>query len=492
VRTGSTGARCSAPLFLRLPATTLALLAAGPAWAKRVPYVLDLDLTTAFTTIRNEPETNLHQDDSGVWQVGDLLHPRDPETYPSAGLRLGAEAQPARWLELRGLLDTGPIRPGSSLDPPEDGATSYGLPLDEAASEGLFLREAAVGFVGQWGSVELGRRRSEVASGLVYDDYGTGGAVDLDVLELERGPLQVKMLGLLVGRTFSDMETGSSLFALRVDYPLSLFESVGPFFAYWADRGGAVGDILASARREAIIVENGPVVEQVLLTRAARSTQRPDADVFYAGFGGSVVPVLNLSLRGDGVAEFGSATVRLGAEETALDFRGWAGDIEAHRGLTERWDLGAFAFGLSGDRAPRVRQGDTTYAGFVAPAPYWTWTGLFFSGGLNQGFYPSRASAAGINGHGVLGLGPILSWRGDRPSFETRVAWLRALSEAPPAPLGGGGSQYGVELDLRNDWRLGNGVTLAGELDVLFPGSYFPEHDPALRFIVLLDLHYGS
>jgi len=477
----------------------LSLLVATTAQGQpgSTPYTLDLGLTIAGTATRNDPDTTLDLTTDGTeWDVDGLLRPRERQRYPSMALRLGAEAQPTPGLLLRGLVDTGEIRPGRTLDPPEDGPTSQGLPLDEAAGEGLFLREAVIGFVGQSASIELGRRRSEVAGGLVWADSGTGAAAEVDLVDLRGGPLRLEAQAVLVGRLFSDLEAGSTLAALRVDIPVSWFEGIAPFVALWSDRGGAVADILASAATETVIVDNGAAVAQSLLDGLASATQPRRARLLYLGADGTLLPLTGMSLRGTGVAQVGEATMQISSSDattpndpTTFRLRGWAAALEAHKGLGQRWDVGALGFALSGDRGPRIDRVESGYASFIAPAPYWDWSGLFFSGGLSQGFYPSRASAAGINGHGVAGVGPIVSWQGNRPSVEWRAVWLRAIADAPPPPLGGGGATYGVEIDLRADWPVADTITLAGEVDVLIPGTYFPQDDPALRIIALLDLH---
>ena len=454
-----------------------------------MPLAFETGVTTLGTLVLDNPNMTLpFNPDMTVPNDEQVLRPGAREAYPSTALRAGAEVQPRRGLSLRGLLDTGEIRPGSSLDPEVDGPTSYGLPLGEAATEGLFVREAAVAFYGRRWGVDLGRFDVGVGEGLIYNDFGTGGSVSLDLARVDGDALRLDVDGVLVGRSFSELRGRSSFWAARLELPLSRFEHLSPFVAYYADRDGALRDVMVSALAESYTNDNGSELALDLLHNAAGQLSI-HGDLLYLGADTLVLPIDGMSLRATGAVQAGRLRLALpDRSEDTLRVRGAGAQVEAHYGIGSRWDLGALGFGLSGDRAPQLDREDPRYAAFIAPAPLWAWTGLFFNGGLGQGFYPSRASAAGVNGHGVLGAGPVVSWQGDRPSVEMRAIWLRAVADSPA--FGGGGATYGVEVDLRNDWRLSDWATLAGELDMLFPGSYFPEDDVALQFILLLDLHH--
>jgi len=472
---------------VRLPPVIASLLTVGAVHADegRLPYVVDLGLTALGTVARNQPDMTLPFDEK-------LLRPGESEAYPSLALRAGAEAEPWRGVFLKGLLDTGEIRPGSSFDPSVDSPATAGLSLDEAATEGLFIREAAVEMARRRWALRAGRYRTQIGGGLVYEDYGTGGSADLNLARVHGAPVRLSVDGLLVGRTFSELRQRSTVVALRLDIPLSWLEHLSPFVAYYSDRDGGLRDVLLSAMGETWAVDTASDTEILLLESGVFSEFPSSGDIVYAGLDGMFLPIDGLSVRGTGVAAVGEASLQLRTYQThTLRLRSFASQLEVHYGLTERWDLGMMGMALTGDRAPRLDLEEPQYAAFIAPAPYWAWTGLFFSGGLTQGFYPSRASAAGINGHGVVGLGPIVSWQGDGPLLELRAAWLRAVADSPPPAIGGGGgATYGVEVDLRCDWDILRWVTVAGELDVLFPGSYFPEDDVAVRFIALVDLHH--
>ena len=61
---------------------------------------------------------------------------------------------------------------------------------------------------------------------------------------LTSAPVRLSIEGLLVGRTFSDLQQGSTLVASRLDIPLSWLEHISPFVAYYSHRDGALRDVL--------------------------------------------------------------------------------------------------------------------------------------------------------------------------------------------------------------------------------------------------------
>ena len=61
----------------------------------------------------------------------------------------------------------------------------------------------------------------------------------------------------------------------------------------------------------------------------------------------------------------------------------------------------------------------------------------------------------------------------------------------PPPPLGGTGQVYGLEADLLVEWDVLAWLTIGVEVDVLWPGSFFPQHDLAFRAIGQLNAHAG-
>jgi hypothetical protein len=206
--------------------------------------------------------------------------------------------------------------------------------------------------------------------------------------------------------------------------------------------------------------------------------------VGYLGVNGQLYPVKSLSLHLTALWSPGSFSIPLSATETRhVELSAYAAELKVSYGLTELFDVGLVSFALSGSGPPQAE--GSTYRAFVGVAPYWVWTGLFFSGGLNQGLLPRRAAAAGINGHGVIGGGPVAMLTSKQYQAELRAIWLRALVD-PPTFIATNGKDYGLELDGLLTVELISWLSLSVEADLLIPGSYLPSSDVAYRAFALL------
>jgi hypothetical protein len=453
------------------------------------PHLLDIGLSLRFTSRANEPRTWLTVLSDGTWNAADLFEPTGARQYPSALVALYGELEPISGLVVRAAVDTGMLQPGSALEPAaEDAVTSDGRAVADTFTTGAFVRELSVRFVQRSFFVEVGRQHTRAAEGLVYEDFGTGVTLGGSLAPVGL-PLRLEASAVAVGHELEELVTPSPLLWLRAEYPLSPFESLGMFGGAFFDRSGALSDLLASSLAEGTIVALGPEGAQEALDWLFDSERLSRGALGYAGAFGNLLPMDGLSLRGAGVFSWGR--LETSSADRALAFRlwGWAASGSAVYGVTPSVGVGAIGFGLSGDRAPGPRVPDPTYGAFIGVAPYWSWTGIFFSGGINQGLYPARAAAGGVNGHGVVGGGPTLELSGESYVLTLRAAYLRALEPPPPAPLGGGGETYGVEVDAVVQWYATRWLSVAAEIDVLFPGSYFPSGDVAYRGIGQAAIH---
>lgn len=475
------------------------------ARAEEAAVVHDVWLGTRSTLERGVPQTALLTEDrllpSGatisLWDIEGVLEPRARRWFPSAFVSAALQWEAQGWLLVSALLDSGDVRSGSAFEPALDDATlaSEGLPLAEVLTTGTFVRELFA--EAQLGAalVGLGRRRHQVGAGLVYDDFGTGLTLALDGERAFDRPLRADAALLAVGRTFAELETPNVLFSLGVEYLPSVFEWIGMFGAAFVDRSGALDDVFRSAAAESIIRAPalGPIAKQDLLTRTFERDMPSSGYTGYFGVDGRLLPAGGLSVRATALYAMGVVDVQVTPDRrVSLDLGGWAAQATVDYGVGERMGIGAFAFGLSGDEVPRfLEQERSEYAAFVGVAPYWTWTGLFFSGGVAQSFYAGRASGAGVNGHGVFGGGASWEWSNDWSLAQVKAAYLRAMAPSPPPPFGGGGSTYGTETDLRVELFIQEWMTLAGEVDVLLPGDFFPRGDVALRALMQLVVHHG-
>lgn len=450
---------------------------------------------------------------NGRWVIEQSLCPTDSETYVAAMAALYGEWRIASWLNLRFLVDSGEIRDGGTLDPPLGGITLDGRPPSELGEVAFFVRELALTVQNDVATLEIGRFRGSVADGLILDDFlGFGIRGRLELTGAGGHPIHMELM--LAGLQRSLEAPNGNVLAFRFDYDLSAFEWLSGFAALVGDDGGGLSDAVRSAFAEGAITEVSGAPYDPASGDAARVQQALDAaflgessqgGALYLGAQASVLPLPGLSLRATaalmaGQLELAAPNVGVGViadndgdvepELVEVELEGTAADLELHYGLSQRWDLGGHLFGLSGD-APPGQAGDS-YQAFLAPAPFWVWSGLFFSGGLSQGFYPSRASSAGVNGRGALGAGASLTYDDGTSLARLKALWLRATADPPRAPGGGTGRNYGLEADLELEWRPFRQLRIGAELDVLLPGDYFYFSDVAYRAIALVTFSHGN
>ena len=437
--------------------------------------VFEITWTSMVTASGGEPETNLQLDETG-WRVEDLLRPRRNKLYPSTSLSMYGEIVAADWLLFRGLFDTREVRDGATLEPPLEGVTMGGNRAADELRSGAVMRELSALIGSDALSLEIGRFQADVAEGLVYEDYGTGVRLRADLERLDLAPLQAELLLSTVGQRVEELGN-NQLLALRVDWMFSPFEYIGLVFAASNDESGEISDVLRSAYAENLL-DDQEALSSLFLQEQGRGGHG------YLGAMARFTPWDDTVLRARLMLSGGDLELRVPLEtidtpEQQLDGRsidievgGFAADVELRYGMSEFVELTGFLFVLSGDRPPSTDGG--RYRSFIGLAPYWVWSGLFFSGGLTQGLYPNRATAAGVNGRGVVGLGPSLELTGQHGRAELRAVLLGASSDPPAPPIGGDKRNYGSELDLRGELQLSPLLKLGTELDVFFPGRFFP------------------
>jgi hypothetical protein len=451
--------------------------------------LFEISWSTLLTASGREPETNLQFDADG-WRVENLLRPRRDKLYPSSSVSIYTEITAADWLLFRGLLDTREIRDGGTLEPPLEGLTMGGNPVAQELRSGNVLRELSAVLGHDAVTVEVGRFRADVADGLVYKDFGAGVRVRADLEDLDIAPLQGEVLLTTVGQRVQDFGN-NQLLSVQLDWMLSPFEYVGFFVALSEDRNGEVSEVLRSAYAETLIPDQQKL-DSLFLQDEGHGSQ---------GYIGAIVQLITAQdavLRARVALSGGKLAFRVPLEaitreeqllegrEIEVDVGGYAADLELRFGLSDAVELAGLAFALSGDQPPQ-RDGDE-YRSFIGLAPYWVWSGLFFSGGLAQGLYPNRATAAGVNGRGVLGLGPSLAVEDGPLRGELRAFVLASAADPPPPPLGGETRLYGGEVDLLGEWQPLSWLGFAAELDLFFPGSFFPSRRVAYLALAMVTL----
>ena len=517
-----------------------------------IPFVWDLRLQMGLHAAGKDPETGLplYEDDnplsSGIWAIDDFLKPRSDVFYPWFLVEFGLEAEFYKRLGVRLTLSTGEIHNEdgewltSRRSAKDDGTTEIGgRTVGEEFLASGFVREAVL--TGRLGpvSLEAGQRIGEVMGGLVYGDYGLGIAANLDMRDLDLGPWSVSMAADLVGQEWADYTDPNTLLSMRVEWEYGFFESLVFEAAYFGDRTGTFHDALSSIQVENAVLNpsriapcppqammeglNDPL--QCYIWGFVNSQRESTVDVGYVGVSGNHF-FNDLSLRYSLALEQGSAVIlapetpeneegpepggppggpggaqqsdsssdQAAPEDVHFLLQGFAMDINAHYSLTPRLGLSAFGVFLSGQGPPPkfTDDGDRILSAFIAPAPYWVWSRMFFTGGLSQGVFSSRATTAGINAHGVAAAGLAFDWSGSFFEVSGRALWLEAMCALSGDEVDGEPTHYGLETNLEGRFLIWDGswFDLYGnaELDFFFPGNFFPESDVAYRAIGLLDV----
>jgi len=496
------------------------------ASGEEIPVIWDLRIQMGLHSAGKDPETGLplyEDEDSllGVWAVEDFLKPRSDVFYPWFLVEFGLETELYKRLGLRLTLSTGEIHHEdgqwftSRRSSRDDGTTESGgrTVEDEFLASG-FVREIVL--TGRLGPLylEAGKRIGEVLGGLVYGDYGLGVIASLDFRDLNLGPWSVSLAADMVGEEWADYTEPNPLVSMRIAWEYDFFESLVFEAAYFNDRTGTLGGALSSVVVEREILSplspQGPptcfIPELEILGEGnidpvqcqiwgyVLNPPLTTGHVGYLGFSGNHF-FDALSVRYSFALERGSMEL-VAPDESVRTFalQGYGADVNFHYSLTPRLGLSAFGVVLSGQGPPLEANddGEIILPAFIAPAPYWVWSRMFFTGGLSQGVFSSRATAAGINAHGVGAAGIAFDWSGSWYELSGRVLWLEAMAALKGQRVPGEPTHYGLETNLEGRFLIWDGdwFDLYGnaELDFLFPGNFFPENAVAYRAIGLLDV----
>ncbi|MEL6340285.1 MAG: hypothetical protein AAFQ65_10280 [Myxococcota bacterium] len=446
------------------------------------------------------PGTFFEQDENfDAWNVDDVLSPGPRNFYPSTVLTAQGEWQPDPAWAIRALVSTGEIRAGSTANPPSDQTLFFGVPADEFLESGIWLGETVVStYIGPF-AFELGRRFTEIGDGLVYQDVGNGLFASYAYYRGER-ELVIEASLFATEREFEALSNPSAMLESSIRYGWSFLNWIEIFGASYWDRNGAIDDVLRASRAEAVIegdvrselcAQFGRVArltsedcQQITLNSVLLDEVGESARLSYLGARGEV-QWGRVRTRGRVAAGFGSYEFT-DAEGQAQEIRlrGIGGDLDLYASLGPDGGIGLEALGFSGNDDNRLA--GRRYNAFIAVAPLWTYSSIFFQNGVNQTFNAARASAAGVNGHGVFGAGPTLEWAPDAWLFELKLLALSAITSSDPR-IGGGGRFYGIETDLNASIRFDDHWQMRLISGVLVPGDFFPGDDLAYRVLLSLD-----
>ncbi len=494
-----------------------------------VPFIWTLRFQTGIHAAGNDPETGLplYESESednllGEWAVEDFLQPRTDTLYPWFLVEFDLEAEFYRQVGLRFTLSTGEIHYEegewltSRRSAKDDGRTeSDGRTVSDEFLASGFVREVVL--TSHFGPVylEAGKRMGEVLGGLVYGNYGLGALASLDFRDLDLGPWSLSVAADMVGEDWSDYADPNPLLSMRIEWEYDFFESLVFEAAYFNDRTSLLGGALSSVIVERQILNPipprgappfncSPDLEvmagsdldpvQCQIWGYVLNPPTTTGDVIYVGFSGNHF-FQSLSLRYSFAWQQGAMELTApNNNEDTFELSGYAGDVNLHYSLTSKLGVSAFGVFLSGQGPPLEESddGDVILPAFIAPAPYWVWSRMFFTGGLSQGVFSARSTAAGINAHGVAAAGIAFDWADSWYEVSGRVLWLEAMAALKGQLVDGEPTHYGLETNLESRFLIWDGAWFDlfanAELDFFIPGNFFPEDDVAYRAIGLLDV----
>jgi hypothetical protein len=381
--------------------------------------------------------------------------------------------------------------------------TSNGQSFADEASQTLFIRQLYADLqVGRAGlfRAKIGRQRLRVGDGFVYDDWGLGVDLDLDVGAV--GPPVAAGLSVFYPTRGwpSGTQWSHPVVAGTLEWIPSLGEWVGLWGAWSSDPGG---DAFA-------ILQNGFVENEVsrLQVSAPGSTEyvrasRSLAVLLTAGPRGSstlgwVGASGRLDVGGWNEARFtvGMAVGTVGAQLNVagsavpvdVPVLGWMTALRWTSQPGAGFTVSPFLIWLTGEDAASAQSLATgsagTWSGFLAISPYVTATNLFFQGGISEAYADRRAAASGVNARGVVAPGVEVGYApGAGVELTLKAAWLWADRVGPA-----GGASYGPEVDLNVSWSPFRWLAVLAEGDLLALGNFFPGQAVARRLIVGVNL----
>jgi len=491
-------------------------------------------LAARYTGQGSLPSTQVLFDQAGqVFATGLYLTPGPSQSYASGLVFVSAGWDATPWLGFRLDVDSGLVRSQSfpttveactsTTSPsglaPVSGAscstparftlatttsgpsevTSNGLSFSEEASQTAFIRqvyaEVTAGRAGAF-HARLGRQRLHIADGFVYDDWGLGLDLDLDVGAFGP-PLAFSASAFYPSRSWP---TGTAwsypAVAFTAEWTPSLGEWVGIWGAWSSDATGDAAAILQEGLVEGQVVEleataPGSVAYRAASRRLAVLLNSPGSGTTSLGWAG-VSGRLELSARsevrftaGAAFGTVGTATAAIGgnAVQVEVPVAGWLLSARLTAQPGSGFTVSPFFVWITGDSPPSSQQiasGSGTWGGFLAISPYITATNLFFQGGIAESYADRRASGSGVNARGVVAPGVQVGWTpGHGLDATLKAAWLWA-----DQPSGFGGSSYGPEVDLNLSWSPWHWLSVLAEADLLAMGDFFPGQGLARKFIL--------
>jgi hypothetical protein len=527
-----------APILAALVATAGDAPAAADALALEVeaeesPLWARTGLALRYTGQAAIPSTQVLFDPSAqVFATGLYLTPGPSQGYGSGLAFVSAGWEATSWLGFRVDLDSGLVRwrsfpataevcPSSSTPSGlvtvdsgmcatnqratlqttvngSAGLTSNGQAFSQEASQTTFVRQLYADFTaGRAGAfhARLGRQRLRIADGFVYDDWGLGLDVDLDLGALGP-PFAVSASVFYPSRSWP---SGSAwrypAVSFVAEWTPSLSQWLGIWGAWSSDPTGDASTVLRQGLVEGQVVEltstaPGSAAYRAASRRLAALVSAPPAgntSLGWAGASGRLEIADWGEVRFTAGASFGSvgtvaATGGVAAPVTVPTL-GWLVSARLTAQPGAGFTLSPFLVWITGDSPPSsqaVLEGTGSWGGFLAISPYVTATNLFFQGGIAESYADRRATGSGVNARGVVAPGLQVGWMdGHGLEATLKAAWLWA-----DQPSGFGGSSYGPEVDLNLSWSPWRWLAILAEGDLLALGDFFQGQGVARKVIV--------
>ncbi len=509
-------------------AWALCFFAAATAEAAR--FDINLFLHNRGTARGGGRNVNLLFDVSrDQYDLSTYLAPQPNEIFYSGFAEARLDAELTKWFSARLMLNSGEVREQAiSLD----GTTRLQrvwtingrLVLDELRYTG-FVRTAVIEFHApdtQWWQIALGRKLWVLGNSLIYDDWGLGASLSLDFELLNGKPWRFDLSYIIPSRDWLDPPIRSPLITAKLEYKLSLFESLSLSLSYFHDGDDQLTETVRQSLVERTVnVDTGvrrPVVQRLLdeARNAAvfcflNTEFKARGDLFYTTLSGNKTLGPG-SLRGTVVVEAGRMLLN-GVPDFAFDLEqrgdlgrpslstdcgqrarpipftsvGVAFELSYKWSITERLALTPYVLAQSGQPPPNGIS--NLYTAYIGVLPFITRTNLFFAGGLAETFGARRITSAGVNGRGVIAPGVEAKYEPVDP-LRLSLSVTPLLSWAPgiEPPVGGGGRFYGVEIDSLIVYEPFSFLSIAAEGDVLFGGNFYGTPSPVWKAILSVNL----
>ena len=420
-------------------------------------------------------------------QFADKVLDLSSGTFDSNYLLLFAYAQTslsfADRLSLVANLDTSVLTFNSADD--SAGSTSDsaflfdGFTIGDAARRVAFLREVyaelALGDNMEF-MASLGKRRTILLGGFLYDDYGFQAGVDWDFWS-EGGCTATASLELLLpdhywNRVDFDVLVTHASLSLK-DF---FFQSLHIGLVWVNDRAGLIGDMLRSATATDLLAVQK--YDLALLLSAVDYTSKAN---LYTAYATAEVDLEIVRVSGMFALQWGSGATQLvgGPNEKAVDLEGYMAIAQAAFDLYKGVEVTPFIMTVSGISIPRAL--NHHYTGFISLVPYVQHASIFFSGGMNQQLTTRDYALVGVGGAGVSAVGLSATFESEKlVEYEQS---LTLLSTNRPADSFFS-LNYGVEFDNTLTLHFFDALNLVAEIDMLFPGEYLPGDKTILRGII--------